>query len=110
MSEEVALAAGDIAHWRMRAEQAEADAAALRHALEGTTRMLADRSNNNSRAWIWARHVIEANQRVLSQEHPAAPWLLDTAQGFSLGGIIAAAAPSPVPGAALFYRASLVLA
>lgn len=34
MSEEIAQAAGDLAYWKHRAEQAEADAAALREALE----------------------------------------------------------------------------
>lgn len=34
MSEEIAQAQGDIAYWRQRAEQAEADAAAYRQALE----------------------------------------------------------------------------
>ena len=34
MSEEIALAAGDLAYWQRRAETAEADAAALRAAAE----------------------------------------------------------------------------
>jgi len=61
MSEEVAEAAGDIAYWRQRAEAAEADAAALRAALEGQldpTRTIRD------------RHM-EAYQ-LLEIEHPGA--------------------------------------
>lgn len=54
----------------------EADAMALRRALNGTTRMLAERSDNHSRAWIWARNVVDANQRVLTN-HPGAALLVE---------------------------------
>jgi hypothetical protein len=45
----------------------EAEAGALRHALEGTTRMMAERSNNNSRAFQWMRDIVVANQQALGK-------------------------------------------
>lgn len=54
---------GDI---EAKANAALVDAAQLRTALDGTTRAMADRCTNNSRAWRWAREIVAANRDVLS--------------------------------------------
>lgn len=56
---------------------AEADNEKLRWALDGTTRMLSERSDNNSRGMRWMRALVEANQRVLATPHPGAALLIE---------------------------------
>lgn len=56
--------------------RAEGDAAKMRWALDGMTRIIEDRCSNNPRGAQWMRNVIDANQQVL-MDHPGAPLLAE---------------------------------
>jgi Arc/MetJ family transcription regulator len=57
---------------RAARRNAEADNEKLRWALEGTTRMMAEWSDNNARGLRWMRNIVAANQKVLFSPHPGA--------------------------------------
>lgn len=66
-------------------EIAQMDHEKLRWALDGTTRMMAERSDNNSRGMRWMRDIVAANQEVLTTDHPGAALLseLDAARALA---------------------------
>lgn len=56
----------ELAKAMARIAELEADVARLRWALDGTTRMMQERSNNQSRGATWMREIVAANQEVLA--------------------------------------------
>lgn len=58
---------GGIAILEAEIVRLQAECAELRWALEGTTRMLEERSSNQSRFSTWMREVVVANREVLSK-------------------------------------------